>query len=251
MTRAVPTTTCSTGRPATAPPAATRSTAAEIVVEQQMTFPRSHPAPMETCGAIADFDRVSGKLTIHCTTQAPHAHRTLYAAITGLPEHRIRVVSPDIGGGFGNKVPVYPGYVCAAAASMLLHRPVKWVEDRSESLMASTFARDYEMTGRIAATAGRPNPGDLGRRPGRPRRVQRGRAAEPLSGGLLQRVHRLLRPRGRSLSRARRVHEQGARRGRLRVLVSNRRGRLPGRAARRPAGPAGRGRSRAAARSTT
>ena len=119
-----------------------------------MTFPRSHPAPMETCGAIADFDRVSGKLTIHCTTQAPHAHRTLYAAITGLPEHRIRVVSPDIGGGFGNKVPVYPAYVCAAAASMLLHRPVKWVEDRSESLMASTFARDYEMTGRIAATAG-------------------------------------------------------------------------------------------------
>ena len=81
-----------------------------------MTFPRSHPAPMETCGAIADFDRVSGKLTIHCTTQAPHAHRTLYAAITGLPEHRIRVVAPDIGGGFGNKVPVYPGYVCAAAA---------------------------------------------------------------------------------------------------------------------------------------
>jgi aerobic carbon-monoxide dehydrogenase large subunit len=128
--------------------------AADVVVEQQMTFPRSHPAPMETCGAIADFDRVSGKLTMHCTTQAPHAHRTLYAAITGLPEHRIRVVAPDIGGGFGNKVPVYPGYVCAAAASMLLNRPIKWVEDRSESLMASTFARDYEMTGQIAATAG-------------------------------------------------------------------------------------------------
>ncbi len=106
--------------------------AADVVVEQQMVFPRSHPAPMETCGAIADFDRVSGKLTIYCTTQAPHAHRTLYAGITGLPEHRIRVVSPDIGGGFGNKVPVYPAYVCATAASMLLQRPVKWVEDRSE-----------------------------------------------------------------------------------------------------------------------
>jgi carbon-monoxide dehydrogenase large subunit len=130
--------------------------AAEIVVTQPMTFPRSHPAPMETCGAIADFDRVSGRLTMHCTTQAPHAHRTLLATITGLAEHRIRVVSPDIGGGFGNKVPVYPGYVCAAAASMVLERPVKWVEDRSESLMASTFARDYAMTGRIAATrAGR------------------------------------------------------------------------------------------------
>jgi carbon-monoxide dehydrogenase large subunit len=126
--------------------------AAEVVVEQQMTFPRSHPAPMETCGAIADFDRVSGRLTMHCTTQAPHAHRTLLATITGLPEHRIRVVSPDIGGGFGNKVPVYPAYVCAIAASMVVQRPVKWVEDRSESLMASTFSRDYAMTGRIAAT---------------------------------------------------------------------------------------------------
>ncbi len=126
---------------------------AEVVVEQRMTFPRSHPAPMETCGAIAEFDRADGRLTIHCTTQAPHAHRTLYATITGLPEHRIRVVSPDIGGGFGNKVPVYPGYVCAIAAAMTLTRPVKWVEDRSESLMASTFARDYEMAGRIAATA--------------------------------------------------------------------------------------------------
>ena len=80
-----------------------------------MVFPRSHPAPMETCGAVADFDRVGGKLTVWCTTQAPHAHRTLYALVTGLPEHKIRVISPDVGGGFGNKVPVYPGYVCAIA----------------------------------------------------------------------------------------------------------------------------------------
>lgn len=130
--------------------------AAEVVVEQDMVFPRSHPAPMETCGAIASFDRVDGKLTLWCTTQAPHAHRTLYALITGLPEHRIRVVSPDVGGGFGNKVPVYPGYVCAVAASMQLGVPVKWVEDRSENLMSTGFARDYAMRGRIAATrAGR------------------------------------------------------------------------------------------------
>jgi len=91
---------------------------ADVVVEQDMLFPRSHPAPMETCGAIADHDAVSGKLTVWCTTQAPHAHRTMYTAVTGLPEHKIRVVSPDVGGGFGNKVPVYPGYVCAMAASM-------------------------------------------------------------------------------------------------------------------------------------
>jgi carbon-monoxide dehydrogenase large subunit len=126
--------------------------AADVVVNQEMVFPRSHPAPMETCGAVAEFDRVSGKLTLWATTQAPHAHRTLYAGILGLPEHRIRVVSPDVGGGFGNKVPVYPGYVCAAAAAMTIGRPVKWMEDRSENLMSTGFSRDYRMRGGIAAT---------------------------------------------------------------------------------------------------
>ena len=126
--------------------------AADVVVRQEMVFPRSHPAPMETCGAVADFDRVSGKLTLWCTTQAPHAHRTLYAMILGLPEHRIRVISPDVGGGFGNKVPVYPGYVCAAVGSIITGRPVKWMEDRSENLMSTGFARDYTMQGAIAAT---------------------------------------------------------------------------------------------------
>ncbi len=84
---------------------------AEVVVAQDILYPRVHPAPLETCGAVADFDQVTGKLTVWCTTQAPHAHRTLYALVTGLPEHKIRVISPDIGGGFGNKVGIYPGYV--------------------------------------------------------------------------------------------------------------------------------------------
>jgi aerobic carbon-monoxide dehydrogenase large subunit len=126
---------------------------APVVVEQDMVFPRSHPAPMETCGAVAEFDRVSGKLTLWATTQAPHAHRTLYAGILGLDEHRIRVVSPDVGGGFGNKVPVYPGYVCAAVGAMSTGRPVKWMEDRSENLMSTGFSRDYRMRGAIAADA--------------------------------------------------------------------------------------------------
>jgi carbon-monoxide dehydrogenase large subunit len=126
---------------------------ADVVVEQEMVFPRSHPAPMETCGAVAEFDRVAGKLTVWSTTQAPHAHRTLYAEILGLAEHRIRVISPDIGGGFGNKVPIYPGYVCAAVGAMTVGLPVKWVEDRSENLMSTGFARDYTMRGRIAASA--------------------------------------------------------------------------------------------------
>jgi carbon-monoxide dehydrogenase large subunit len=115
---------------------------ADVFVEQDMVFPRSHPAPMETCGAVADYDTVSGKLTVWCTTQAPHAHRTLYTLVTGLPEHKIRVISPDVGGGFGNKVPVYPGYVCAIAGAILSGRPVKWMEDRSENLLSTGFARD-------------------------------------------------------------------------------------------------------------
>lgn len=98
---------------------------ADVVVQQEIVYPRVHPAPMETCGAVADLDPVTGKLTLWTTSQAPHAHRTLYALVAGLPEHKIRVISPDIGGGFGNKVPIYPGYVCAIVASLLLDKPVK------------------------------------------------------------------------------------------------------------------------------
>ena len=125
---------------------------ADVVVSQDMVYPRVHPAPLETCGAVADVDPVDGALTMWCTAQAPHAHRTLYAIITGLPEHKIRVISPDLGGGFGNKVPIYPGYLCAIVASQLTGRPVKWTEDRSENLTSTTFARDYIMRGEIAAT---------------------------------------------------------------------------------------------------
>ncbi|HUA05481.1 MAG TPA: aerobic carbon-monoxide dehydrogenase large subunit [Solirubrobacteraceae bacterium] len=125
---------------------------ADVIVEQDLVFPRSHPAPMETCGAVAEYDQVSGKLTVWCTTQAPHAHRTVYALLTGLPEHKIRVISPDVGGGFGNKVPVYPGYVCTIIGAIDIGRPVKWMEDRSENLMSTAFARDYAMRGGIAAT---------------------------------------------------------------------------------------------------
>jgi aerobic carbon-monoxide dehydrogenase large subunit len=107
---------------------------------------------METCGAVADYDVSTGEMTIYMTSQAPHAHRTLFSIVSGLPEHQIRIISPDIGGGFGNKVPIYPGYVCAAVASLVLNRPVKWMESRSENLMSTSFARDYHMVGEIAAT---------------------------------------------------------------------------------------------------
>jgi carbon-monoxide dehydrogenase large subunit len=126
--------------------------AADVVVKRDMIYPRCHPAPLETCGAVAHMDPVMGQLTLYTTTQAPHAHRTVYALVAGLPEHKIRIIPGDIGGGFGNKVPVYPGYVCAIVGSILTGKPVKWQEDRSENLMSTGFARDYVMHGEIAAT---------------------------------------------------------------------------------------------------
>ena len=123
------------------------------VVRLSTHYPRCHPAPLETCGCVADVDSVTGKATIHMTSQAPHAHRTLFALVAGLPEQNIRIISPDIGGGFGNKVPIYPGYVLATAASLLLGHPVKWIEDRTENLISTGFARDYHMTGELALDA--------------------------------------------------------------------------------------------------
>ena len=120
------------------------------VVALETFYPRSHPAPLETCGIVADVNSVTGQATVYLTSQAPHAHRTLFALVAGLPEQNIRIISPDIGGGFGNKVPIYPGYVVATAASLLLGTPVKWIESRSDNLISTGFGRDYHMRGELA-----------------------------------------------------------------------------------------------------
>jgi carbon-monoxide dehydrogenase large subunit len=125
---------------------------AEVVVRLSTHYPRSHPAPLETCGIVADVNPATGRATLHMTSQAPHAHRTLFAIVAGLPEQNIQIIAPDIGGGFGNKVPIYPGYVCATAASLLIGRPVKWMETRTENLISTGFARDYHMDGELALT---------------------------------------------------------------------------------------------------
>jgi carbon-monoxide dehydrogenase large subunit len=127
---------------------------AEVTVQQEIYIPRIHVSSIETCGCVADFDKVEGKLTLWMTTQAPHAVRTVFALVAGhvgLAEHKIRIISPDIGGGFGGKVPVYPGYVIAVAASVLTGKPVKWIEDRMENLQADSFARDYHIAAELAA----------------------------------------------------------------------------------------------------
>jgi carbon-monoxide dehydrogenase large subunit len=125
---------------------------ADVVAEEMVYYHRVHPCPLETCGCVASMDKINGKLTLHGTFQAPHVVRTVASLLSGIEEHNIRVISPDIGGGFGNKVGVYPGYVCSIVASIVTGKPVKWVEDRMDNLMATAFARDYHMHGKISAT---------------------------------------------------------------------------------------------------
>jgi carbon-monoxide dehydrogenase large subunit len=105
---------------------------------------------METCGSLADYDRATGKLTVYMTSQAPHIVRAAVAMVAELPEQNIRIVTPDIGGGFGNKVPIYPGYVIAILASILTEKPVKWIEDKTGNLTSTGFGRDVYLKGEMA-----------------------------------------------------------------------------------------------------
>ncbi|CAN2170963.1 CoxL Aerobic-type carbon monoxide dehydrogenase, large subunit CoxL/CutL homologs [Candidatus Nanopelagicaceae bacterium] len=123
---------------------------ADLVSKIELHYPRTHPSPMETCGSIADYDRATGKLTFYVTSQAPHIVRAAVAMVAELPEQNIRVISPDIGGGFGNKVPIYSGYVIAILASILTEKPVKWIEDKTGNLVSTGFGRDVYLKGEMA-----------------------------------------------------------------------------------------------------
>jgi len=123
---------------------------ADVISKLELHYPRTHPSPMECCGSLADFDRSTNKLTVYMTSQAPHIVRAAVALVAELPEQNIRIVSPDIGGGFGNKVPVYPGYVISILASILTERPVKWIEDKTGNLISTGFGRDVYLKGEMA-----------------------------------------------------------------------------------------------------
>jgi aerobic carbon-monoxide dehydrogenase large subunit len=125
---------------------------ADITIKELISYQRVHPCPLETCQCVASFDKIKSELTVWGTFQAPHVIRTVASLISKIPEHKIHVISPDIGGGFGNKVGAYSGYICAIVASIVTGRPVKWVEDRIENLSTTAFARDYHMSAEIAAT---------------------------------------------------------------------------------------------------
>ena len=125
---------------------------ADVTIKELIPYPRVHPCPLETCQCVASFDKIKGELTLWGTFQAPHVIRTVGSLISKIPEHKIHVIAPDIGGGFGNKVGAYSGYICAIVASIVTGAPVKWVEDRIENLSTTAFARDFHMTTEIACT---------------------------------------------------------------------------------------------------
>jgi len=124
---------------------------AAVTVREEILNPRVHPCPLETCGCVASFNKATGYLTVYVTSQIPHLFRTVLAMLSGIAESRIRVVGGDIGGGFGNKVPIYPGYVVATVASIVTGLPVKWIESRIDNLSTTGFARDYHCVGELAA----------------------------------------------------------------------------------------------------
>ena len=148
--RTSPTTSSSTGRSATRSGTDRAFAQADLVSKLELHYPRSHPSPLECCGVDRRLQPVHDKLTVYMTTQAPHIIRAAVALVAELPEHMIRIVSPDLGGGFGNKVPVYPGYVMSILASILTERPVKWIEDRTGNLISTGFARDVYLKGELA-----------------------------------------------------------------------------------------------------
>ena len=123
------------------------------VVERSFAFSRQTGAPLEPRGVIADFDPGARRLTVHGTHQSPWQQQDSLARLLGLPDHAIRVVSPDIGGGFGVKLHVYGDEVAVAALSMLLGKPVKYVADRLESFLGDIHARDQAVEARIGVDA--------------------------------------------------------------------------------------------------
>jgi carbon-monoxide dehydrogenase large subunit len=117
-----------------------------VVVERAFRTNRQTAAPLEGRGGVADWNAAEGKLTLWSSTQVPHLARHGLAGMLGLAESRIRVVAPDVGGGFGMKAILYPEDVALCLLAMRLGRPVKWVEARREGLLAAAHARDHHYT---------------------------------------------------------------------------------------------------------
>ena len=166
---------------------------ADVTIKEMIVYPRVHPCPLETCQCVASFDKIRGELTLWGTFQAPHVIRTVGSLISKIPEHKIHVIAPDIGGGFGNKVGAYSGYICSIVASIVTGRPVKWIEDRIENLSTTAFARDFWMETEIACTKDGKVTATALLHHRRPRRVRRLRQRHQMAGRPVQHHHRLVR----------------------------------------------------------
>ncbi len=122
----------------------------DVVIERRIVNHRTSGAPIEPRAVLADYR--SGELTVTTSTQVPHFVRLFLALMLGMSEERIRVIAPDVGGGFGAKLQMYGEEALCAAVARHLNRPVKWVETRSEHMMVSHHGRDQVATVRMGAT---------------------------------------------------------------------------------------------------
>ena len=123
-----------------------------VVIKERILQQRLIPNAMEPRGAVAQYTRATGELTLWNTTQNPHIVRFLCSVVTGVPEDKLRVIAPEVGGGFGSKIAVYPADFVTVFCSKMLGRPVKWIETRSENYQATTHGRDHVQDVELAAT---------------------------------------------------------------------------------------------------
>ncbi len=126
---------------------------AHRTVALRIAFPRLAPVPLEPRGVLASYERATDELTVWGTTQSPTGTRSLLAQALGMPEHHVRVIAPDVGGGFGARNAVYPEYIVAAWVARRLRRPVRWVATRSEDVTTTTHGRDEVVYVEAAADA--------------------------------------------------------------------------------------------------
>ncbi len=126
---------------------------ADVVVSERIINQRLIPNPMEARGIMADYNGGTDQLTIWTSTQIPHLVRLLFSLVTGHPEHKVRVVAPDVGGGFGCKLYLYAEEVICGIVAKQLERPVKWIESRTENYVATTHGRDHIADAEICGTS--------------------------------------------------------------------------------------------------
>src|SRR6185312_5537863 len=125
---------------------------ADLIIEDTFDFGRHTAVSLEPRGLLAAYDKATGKLTVHTSSQCPHMIQFVFARTLGIPDHNVQIVAPDVGGSFGLKIHTYGDEVAAVAAAIRLGRPVKFIADRLESFVSDIHARENFVKGRIAVS---------------------------------------------------------------------------------------------------